>query len=89
MRFVPDDEVIKASVTNASVKPLEVSILPGTPSGRDDFLNSHGLDYAPEQAAERESPVPNEKPRGGLPRERFSNLLGRPLSRWMADHVEM
>ena len=85
-----DDEVVGALSPDGADHPFAVWILPWRSRSCDDFLDSHVPHAMTEERAIDGVAISKQKSRfGTVGRERFDDLLSRPLGRRMRRHVEV
>jgi hypothetical protein len=87
--FAEDDHVVEAFPADAPDQAFAVWVLPGRSRGDPDLLDSHGVYDPLELLAVDAVAVAEKESWGGVPRERFADLLPRPVCGRMRGHVEV
>src|SRR5262245_34284699 len=83
MLLVEDDRVVQAFAADTPDQPLHIGVLPRTPGGDHDLLDSHMLDPLPKGGAIDAVPIAQQISWGLVPREGVDDLLRGPLRRRM------
>ena len=81
--FVEYDQVIQTLPSDAANQPFNMSPLPRGTWLCQHLLNAHSLHLIDELMAEGTVSIAQQMPRCGVPRERFAQLVSRPLGRRM------
>ena len=89
MALVQDDHVVQAFAAETPDEALHVQILPRTPRGDHDFLESHTAPALSKRGPVHAVAIAQQIPRGLVPREGFHVLLRGLLRRRVFGDVEM
>ena len=89
MSLMQDNHVIQAFAADSPDEPLDIRILPRTPWGDHHFFDPHVPHPLPKRGAVDTVAIPQEIPRGLVPREGINDLLGGPLRGGMFGDVEV
>src|SRR5215468_1884854 len=81
--------MVQALAPNRTNHPLDIGSLPGRARGRQHFFDVHVSHPFSEVPAKDAVAVAQQVARDMVKGEGFSQLLTRPLSGWMATHVEV
>src|SRR5215470_17533888 len=81
--------MVQALAPNRANDPFHIRSLPGRARGRQHFFDVHVSHPFSEVLAKDAVAVAQQVARDMVKRKGFSQLLTRPLSGWMATHVEV
>ena len=86
---IQDYEVIETLSTDRSDKPFDVWSLPWRAECGEHFSDFHAFGLRPEGGTIDAVAIPEQEPRGVVPRKRLEDLGSSPLSSWMLGDIEM
>ena len=89
MPFVDNDDVMETLSADRAYEPLTIRILPGRLRRTNDFLDTHVIDALAKELTVDAIAISDQKSGRCIVRERFYDLLRRPLSRRMRGYVEV
>jgi len=87
--FIEDDHMVQAFPTNASMKPLNIWVLPGAVVCGHYLLYAHRCDALSKAISINTVPVPKQVSRRTIPWKCLDDLLRRPFGRRIRRYVEV